>query len=399
MQQNRFNQDHPIIQLSRCTVCNSTSVSTLIEITQLPVLCNALCSTAEEAIAMRRGDITLGVCHDCRHIFNLAFNPQLMLYDANYENSLHFSPQFQSYVTELANRLIQRYDLRNKTVIEIGCGKGDFLALMCELGNNRGIGFDSSFSPERAGDLNLKNITFIQDFYSSRYADYRGDCVCCRHVLEHIQDPQAFLTTIHDLVDPAALIFFEVPNALFTLSNLGLWDFIYEHCSYFTPDSLNFLFSQQGFEVRHSVETFGGQYLNIEAFKGDNRKTVNSTSQEAFEGLIEAFQDRYKQTVSFWREKLEKLRHAKKRVVLWGAGSKGAMFLNILHATDAIEFAVDINPYKQGRYIVGVGKQIVSPEFLRDYQPEGVIILNPMYVDEIHQQIRLLGLNAEAITF
>ena len=73
------------------------------------------------------------------------FDSSLQEYCQNCEESQHVSPTFTKFARELAQRWIDRYDLHNKTILEIGCGKGEFLTLICELGNNRGIGIDPTY--------------------------------------------------------------------------------------------------------------------------------------------------------------------------------------------------------------------------------------------------------------
>ena len=82
--------------------------------------------------------------------------------------------------------------------------------------------------------------------------------------------------------------------------------------------------------------------------------------------------------------------------MLWGAGSKGVNFLNILDiAHEAVEYVVDINPRKHGCYICGSGQQIVPPSFLQDYQPDVIILMNSVYQDEVASAIREMGVTAE----
>jgi len=69
----------------------------------------------------------------------------------------------------------------------------------------------------------------------------------------------------------------------------------------------------------------------------------------------------------------------------------------MLKIKDQIEYIVDINPHKQGKYISGTGQQIVPAEFLRDYQPDVVIVMNPIYKKEIQQTVKELGLTTEFI--
>lgn len=385
-----------------CPICSSGAILEFFEIRQVPVHCNLLWPTREAAIRVPGGDIRLGFCQECGHIFNLAFTPELMEYSQAYENSLHCSPRFQSYAESLAMRLVERYSLRGKRVIEIGCGNGEFLALLCELGDNRGVGFDPSYLPGPSGRVSTERATFIEDFYSERYADYEADLVCSRHVLEHIDDPIEFLSmlgrTIRD--GQRTAVFFEVPNVLFTLHGFGIWDIIYEHCSYFSPGSLARAFTSCGFDVLELSEEFGGQFLCIDAVPGHGVDHTSAQSDEVKLSLrdIALFTANYRERTETWRLRLQSMEREGRRAAVWGAGSKGVSFLNTLQPGDQVEYAVDINPRKQGMHIAGTGQQIVPPEFLREYQPHVVIVMNPIYRDEIQEFTKSLGLTVEVLT-
>ena len=70
-------------------------------------------------------------------------------------------------------------------------------------------------------------------------------------------------------------------------------------------------------------------------------------------------------------------------------------FLNALDTKDTIQYVADINPNRQGQYIGGSGQQIVAPEFLTEYQPDIIVITNPLYEGEIKAQVSALGLSSE----
>ena len=178
----------------KCPVCGADEVDIFLKIENIPVHCNVLYNTFEEAKAASSGNISLGYCKKCSHVYNTQFDPEITQYTREYENSLHFSKRFQEYAENLAKRLVNEYNIINKTVIELGCGKGEFLQLICAIGNNKGIGFDESYDP--ANYEPIKDINFIQDFYSVKYRDLSADLVCSRHVLEHIQYPVSFLRSI-----------------------------------------------------------------------------------------------------------------------------------------------------------------------------------------------------------
>ena len=75
------------------------------------------------------------------------------------------------------------------------------------------------------------------------------------------------------------------------------------------------------------------------------------------------------------------------RTVLWGSGSKAVAFLTTLGVHDEVEHVVDINPYRVGKFLPGTGQKIVAPAFLRDYRPDNVIIMNPIYRDEVEREL------------
>ncbi len=385
-----------------CPVCLAPETHPFFEMASVPVYCNRLWPTREKALQCAKGDIQLVFCRFCGFIGNRAFEPERMDYDENYENSLHFSPRFQDYAEALATHLIARYDLHGKNIIEIGCGKGEFLAMLCKLGGNRGVGFDRSYVTGRMSTEVGRGIQFIQDFYSELYAGYPCDLICCRHTLEHIHDPAAFLAMIRRNLDrrPGTAVFFEVPHALFTLRDMGIWDIIYEHCSYFCPESLARLFTRCGFHVREVREVYEGQFLCIEALPGNGGAGLPPASRKDLERMardVTAFGENYRRKVEIWRRALEQFRQTRQRAVIWGAGSKGVTFLNTFPGQEVLEYAVDVNPHKQGLYVPGTGQKIVPPEFLRDYRPDAVLVMNPIYRDEITRQIAGLGLKTELI--
>lgn len=380
-----------------CPVCKSSNTDVFLDIPEVPVHCNLLWETSDDALKAPRSDIILMFCEDCEHIFNSAFDPDLMEYTQQYENSLHYSPFFQGYARELADRLIGTYDLHGKNIIEIGCGKGEFLKLLCEMGKNRGVGFDSSY--ENVGETISpgSDITFIKDFYSERYLDYRADFICCRQVLEHIQYPFEFLTDIRKMIgNNETILFFEVPNIDYTLKDLGIWDLIYEHRSFFGRNSLACLFNSCGFSICNLIETYNGQFLCIEAVPDSapsNQNTGYCTSLKMKYDVRE-FTKIFWSTIEIWKTKLKMIERSGQRAVLWGAGSKGVTFLNMVDSINKIEYVIDMNPRKLGKYIPGTGQKILSPEFLREYRPDIVIVMNPIYKNEIQQILNNLGSSA-----
>lgn len=386
----------------RCLVCHHEEMAIFVEIEDLPIHCNVLWPSREAALQAPKGNIHLGFCHMCGMVYNQSFDPSRMHYTQAYENSLFFSPHFQTYAREQAAQLIERYDLREKDVLEIGCGKGEFLTLLCEGGRNRGVGFDPSYSGRRVDSEASANITFIRDFYSEAHAEYAADFICCRQVLEHIQNPRHFLghlrRTIGDRRD--TVVFFEVPNVLYTTHELGIWDIIYEHCSYFSAPSLTRLFQETGFTVLQAYPTFGEQYLCLEAVPAEDTvcrsgDTAAKVSQIARD--ITTFGKNYRNKVQTWSGYLSRSLAAGTHTVVWGAGSKGVTFLNAIEDGGRVQGVVDVNPHKQGMYIGGTGQEVLSPEQASELHIDIILVMNAVYRDEIHERVTQLGLSSEIL--
>jgi SAM-dependent methyltransferase len=355
----------------------------------------------EQAINYPHGRIDLGFCSTCGFISNLSFDPGLHEYSSQYEETQGYSPTFNAFHRRLAEDLIERYGLRGKEVIEIGCGKGEFLSLLCEIGNNRGVGFDPSFVEGRAAGRIVDGIEFVKDFYSEKYADYTADFVCCKMTLEHIQDTAGFISTVRRSIGERrdTVVLFQVPEVTRIFQEIAFWDIYYEHCSYFSEASLGRLFARCGFRVEKQWFDYGNQYLMIEARPGDAgdvRPALWPVADVA--ASVATFEVQCARRLAYWKRLVSELRASGSRAVLWGGGSKAVAFLTTLGVTDEIPYAVDINPNKHGTYLAGSGQEIVAPEVLKQYKPELVILMNPMYRDEVGRSLAEMNVDADLVS-
>jgi SAM-dependent methyltransferase len=386
----------PLIQ--DCPSCGSQDISAFYQIQDMPVHSVLLLSSREEALHFPACDVSLGFCGSCGFIFNMTYDPGLLSYSARYEGTQAFSATFNIFHKKLAERLIERYDLREKNILEIGCGQGEFLILLCELGNNRGIGFDPAYDLEKEESEYRSRITFIPDFYSEKYADRKADFVCCKMTLEHISQTSLFMQTVRRAIGGRfeTIVFFQVPNVRRILDELAFWDVYYEHSSYFSLGSLARLFRNCGFNVLDLWLDYDDQYVMIEAKPSSGDKSHALPQENDLDELvkeIDHFTAHLGKMIGAWKEKIQDWIKARKKIVIWGASSKGVAFLNTLKIKDGCDYAVDINPYKRGTFIAGTGQQIVSPSFLKEYKPDVVIVMNPVYCSEIQEELDRFGLN------
>jgi hypothetical protein len=238
-------------QISSCPNCSQQSLELFYTVDPVPVHSVMLVPTREEALRFPAGKITLGFCESCGFVANTSFDESKMNYSPKCEETQGFSPTFQTFHHRLAQDLIERYAVRNKTVLEIGCGKGEFISLLCAMGGNRGIGFDPAFVPQRRPEEGGEAVEFIQDFYSERYTHRKADFIVCKMTLEHIPDTLRFVSMVRSAIGDSfgTTVFFQVPDMSRVLKDVAFWDIYHEHCSYFTARALQNVFVMGGFDV------------------------------------------------------------------------------------------------------------------------------------------------------
>lgn len=379
-----------------CPSCHQDLNHAILRLEGLPVLCNALWPDGEQARSCPRGEMDLVLCEYCGLLFNRAFEPSLMAYAADYETSLHFSPTFQEYADDLARSLVQEHDLVGRSAIEIGCGRGEFLVLLAQAGMGHCLGFDRSFSADLV--TLPEGVEIRSHYYSDARPGPTADLVCSRHVLEHIPEPGRLLEELASALEPSALLYLEVPNALYTLQDLGIWDLIYEHCNYFTPPSLRWTLEAQGFGGVDVRSAYGGQFLSSWSRKGHDRRSPTRIDEgPSLLRLAQGLARSRTEKIESFEEDLRQALDAGQRTAIWGAGSKGVTFLNSLPSGMEIATAIDKNPRKQGKHLPGTGQKILSPEEAAEAPLDLVFVMNPIYAREIEEQLRELGSRAELV--
>jgi 2-polyprenyl-3-methyl-5-hydroxy-6-metoxy-1,4-benzoquinol methylase len=386
----------------RCPSCSGETDSSFYDLGAIPTNSCLLVGSREAALAFPVAPLSLRWCQDCGFIFNAAWEASRTTYSQAYEETQGFSPTFSVFHDRLARDLIERHGLRGKKVVEIGCGKGEFLSLLCKLGNNTGVGYDPSFVPSRADTETAGQVRFVQEFFDGATRLDPCDAVCCKMTLEHIPDVGRFISDLRAALDsqPDTLVFFQVPNTGYILKDGAFWDVYYEHCSYFTATSLSNLFERSGFAVSKVWSDYDDQYLMIEAYATGEPKDLKISADERAElkRSIEAFVRMVDVAKEGWLNRLKSAARSGKRVALWGSGSKAVAFLTSLGLDDEVACAVDINPFRHGHFLPATGHTIVAPDELPEIGPDTVVVMNPVYRSEVRHALQIRGCEPELLT-
>lgn len=388
---------------STCLACGTSGMHRFYAIQGIPLQSNLLLRSRDEALSMPTGDLDLAHCRHCGFISNLAFDSASQQLTAQYEASQGFSATFNSFTRSLAKSWSDRYPIAGKTAIEIGCGKGEFLTLLCQTAKCRGVGFDPTLDPNRLPDTTGLDIEWVAELFDERAAGRTIDFICCRHTLEHVPDAANFISMVRRIVGTKTevRIGFEVPDTERVLDEGAFWDLYYEHCSYYTAGSLARLFARCGFHVLDIRREFDGQYLVIEAAPASEPALSPQSAADdlaRFASAVAQFPAQVARAAHRWRGLVSECVMKGTPLALWGASSKAVGFLSTLGLTHKeVPFVVDINPHKQGTYLPTSGSLICSPDDLQASLPCVVIAMNPIYREEIMQDLRSRSITAEVL--
>lgn len=346
-------------------------VEELYRVRDLPAFQNRMYASRDQARSCARGDVVLVRNRSTGLVYNEAFRPELVAYDAHYQNEQGNSPLFMQHLEAVADLIAET--MGSKNLVEVGCGKGRFLELL------QGRGADiCGYDPTYEGG----NPRVIRKFFSEDLG-VTGDGLILRHVLEHIQDPVAFLDRLRQANGGGGKIYIEVPCFDWICERRTWFDIFYEHVNYFRLSDFHRMFG----EVHEAKRTFGGQYLSVVAELGSLRTPVAAPD----DGLH--FPADFTDTLK--ARPLD-------RAIVWGGASKGVLFCLMMERAGVdVECVVDINPAKQGLFLPATGVQVQSPAQVLPRLPEGatIYVMNSNYLPEIRDmsgnQFNYVGVDHE----
>jgi hypothetical protein len=359
---------------------------------------NRLYATADEARLAECGPVELSGCGSCGFVWNVAFDPGLIVYDEDYENDQTHSNAFAHHMRERARNVIEAVPTAAPVnFLEIGCGQGHFMEIVAEASGER-FGSAEGYDPAwRGGDFTPSRIRVHKSYFGNDTVSYMKDVpnvVATRHTIEHVPDPVSFLKTIrHGLgCEAEATIFVETPCVEWILQREAMQDFFYEHCSLFSKKSLEQALLLAGFSRPRVDHVFGGQYLWASARTGASEPCWLDSEPVGFD--LDGVQQRF---VEKWRKDMFE-RSQIGDVAIWGAGAKGVNFAYILDPhTKYLTYVIDINPAKQGKHLPGSGLEVLSPQNAVSRPVKTVYVMNPVYLDEIRATMDRLGLHANLV--
>ncbi|MFT5113899.1 MAG: hypothetical protein ACI8P9_003231 [Parasphingorhabdus sp.] len=385
--------------LTNCPACGNTNFSEVVKLTGLPERANQLFDSRFYAQRATCADMLLVLCNQCSLVYNRYFSEPVTPYGGDYENALDGSDVFCQWAESKANSLITNHRLNGKAIVEFACGNGYFLKLLCTGNNNTGIGYDPALIDNELSTHT--NCTFIAEHYLGGDAEMAADLVVARHYIEHLSEPQQFLSNVRSILqaNQHATAYLEVPDSFSILTNRQPWDFITEHITYYTSHSFRSLLEGSGLQVERISSEYGGQFLCAEVKTGKVR-TISRKIREGASTKDKPLcfrQPGFAETISLWRDRLKQWKADGYKIGVWGAGSKGCIFSQLVGVSN-LSLIVDINPKKQGHFLPASGLPIISPAEVVNLNMDILILANPQYRNEVIELLSKLNVTARLIS-
>jgi hypothetical protein len=223
----------------------------------------------------------------------------------------------------------------------------------------------------------------------------QADVIIANNVLAHVADTNGFVAGVRTLLKDDGVAVIEVPYVRDLVDHCE-FDTIYnEHLCYFSVTALDALFRRHGLflnDIRR-LSIHGGSlrlYVEPREAVGDAVKSMLDDERAAGLDRLTYYQD-FAARVRDIRERirllLAELKEQGKRIAAYGAAAKGTIMLNYIGAdAKLIEFVVDRNVHKQGKYVPGARIPIREPEALLAEKPDHALILAWNFKDEIMSQ-------------
>ena len=351
--------------MSRCRVCNARFYSEpLLLLKNMPSAAQNLPDIS--SLPGDRGiDLEIHQCSGCG-LVQLSNKP--VPYYKEVIRASAFSGEMREFRLKQFRKFVEDYDLSGKKVIEIGCGKGEYLSLMKKAGCAvHGVEYsDVSVKHCVENDLNVNKFYIDTEFDRLRSAPY--DAFFTMNFFEHVPRPNQALRALHNNLTDDGIGLIEVPNFDMMLKNNLFSEFVNDHLLYFTEETLASTLRMNGFEIVECKKIWYNYIISVVVRK---RKRLD----------LSGFEHQRKKIAKELHEYISC--YGQDKVAIYGAGHQALAVIAMADIGSHIAYVVDDAPFKQGKYTPATHIPIVSTEWLKTKPVDAIIVMAASYSDEV----------------
>lgn len=357
--------------MKKCRLCHATKVSLAFNIPNAPGNISRMLKNDELGL-VPSVNLEIYECSACGFV-QLCSNLGSHFYDDYLMTSSH-SPQLSGVAKEQAFTFIQRYGLIGKRVVDVGSGDGMFIKHLSQAG-----AISAGVEPsERSRGIAQEAGLEVYSGYVSAESPIPGgpyDAFTSREVLEHVMDPHDFLQGVRASISDGACGLIQIPSLEQAIEGGRFFDFFPDHVNYFSQRTLRLCLEMNGFVVDEVSRQMSGEY-NVALVRVDSQKGKIRQMGAIAELQILSLRSFVADEVS-----------ANRRVAIWGAGGKGISLMAAAEIS-GIQYVIDTDVHKQGRYTPVMHFPIKAPSFVIKEPVDTIIITALAYTQEILRQLK-----------
>lgn len=344
------------------------------------------------------------VCDRCWLVQTEDFSNAAELFDSHYAYFSGFSTSWLAHSEKYVHEMTERFSLnQNSHVVEVAANDG-YLLQYVQAAGVPCLGIEPTASTAQAA--REKGIEVVEQFFGVDLAtelaeqEKRADLTAANNVLAHVPDINDFVRGFSILLKDDGVATFEFPHLVKLVQEIQFDTIYHEHFSYLSLTAVKAVFESNGLRVFdvQQLTTHGGSLRVFAERANTGQRAISSEVEkllhsEAKLGLTTAnfylgFQQKTNDVKDEFIRFLIDAKKAGKSVAAYGAAAKGNTLLNYAGIRpDLIQFVVDRNPAKQGKFMPGSRIPIVDEDELRSKQPDFIVVLPWNLLDEIAKQL------------
>ena len=284
-----------------------------------------------------------------------------------------FSEEMREFRRAQFRAWIEKYQLTAKSVLEVGCGRGEYLTLLKECPvEAHGLEYAAA-SVEICWKQGLSVLRGFPDKEDQLLDHAPFDAFVCLNFLEHWPDPNVVLHGIKANLVEGGIGLVEVPDFDMIVRKGLFSEFIADHLLYFDRKTLSFTLQKNGFEVLECASVWHEYVLSAVV-----RKVVRTDL-----GFLEGYREKITKELDDFLSRIPTA-----RVAVWGAGHQALAVLSLANIGSRIRYVIDSAVFKQGKYTPATHVPIVPPEALASDPVDAVIVMAASYSDEVAKILR-----------
>lgn len=385
-------------ELKQCCACGSSDLKLVLDLGEQP-LANSYLDREEQS--EKTYPLAANVCLECHHVqLTHAINPDLMfkhyLYVSGTTDTLRENMKW--FV-----KFVEEYTGNRGRVLDIGCNDGTQLNYF-KANRWRTYGIDpaENITPIAIGNGHKVWTDYFNTESAMKLVDVQPNVIVAQNVVAHNYDAVNFLRNVRQIMTDSTTFFMQISQA--DMIRRNEFDTCYhEHINFFNVKSLTRIADRAGLHIRDIVKSpiHGNSYIVImHKHKRGEARVENMMNIDAMDGLYklstyERWGGNARMLMDQMNTIIDEARRQDKLIVGYGAAAKGVVVMNF--GKPQIDFVIDDNPLKQGKFIPGTRTPIVNIAYLEQFSDKKVLFV-PLawnFYDEIVRRIKVIRNNPD----